>query len=176
MYAYALIRRIAIAYIPRHYSKANKQDAAFVARYPYSASNAALFAHFVDTLGEAVAKRTFVMDSAYTSCAVFQALLDRGCHAVGSLKFPFCGVPQSRLWSKEDRRAGHGDCRHTRSVDGKLGVQQWKVQAVGFSYASAFGVAWFAHAKWLIPFACARWAVPLCPPELARRTDVLLAS
>ncbi len=56
VYAYALIRRIAIACVPRHYSKANKQDPEFVARYPYSASNAALFEHFVDTLGDAVTR------------------------------------------------------------------------------------------------------------------------
>jgi hypothetical protein len=74
------------------------------------------------------------MDSAFTSVSVFRMLMRNGCDGVGSVKFPFAGVPQALLWNKKDLkkksgpRVQPGDCLpvHLRSLtdDRALGVQQ----------------------------------------------------
>ena len=122
-----------------HWRKGDKDNHDFVAKYPYVVSNEKVIKYMVETnlTDEGLKNRILVMDSAFTSVNVFRMLLANGCNGVGSVKFPFAGVPQALLWNKKDLkkksgpRVQPGDCLHLRSLtDGrKLGVQQVMVRA-----------------------------------------------
>ena len=132
-----------------HWRKKDKKNPEFIAKYPYAASHAALVEHFVNKHNHdhGLKHRVLVFDSAFTTCDLFRMLMRKGNDAVGSVKFPFAGVPQSLLWSKKrvNKRGGPavfpGDCYHIRSVtdDRTLGVQQVMVR--GGTPAASFSVS-----------------------------------
>jgi hypothetical protein len=117
-----------------HWRKGDKENPAFVTKYPYVVSNEAVIKYMVETnlTDDGLKNRILVMDSAFTTVNVFRMLIRLGCDGVGSVKFPFAGVPQSLLWNKKDvkkksgPRVQPGDCLHLRSLtdDRALGVQQ----------------------------------------------------
>ena len=121
-----------------HWRKGDKDNAEFVTKYPYVVSNEAVIRYLVETnlTDHGLQGRILVMDSAFTSVNVFRMLMRSGCDGVGSVKFPFAGVPQALLWNKKDlkRKSGPrvqpGDCLHLRSLtdDRTLGVQQVMVR------------------------------------------------
>jgi hypothetical protein len=111
------------AYLVHHWSQANKKNPEFVKMYPYCNSIKDMviwFAKAVELFGH-----SFVTDSYFTSVSLCRELHALGCDAVGSIKFPASGVPQSQLWKKDDKSRTFGDCYAIRSEDGLVGVQQW---------------------------------------------------
>lgn len=116
--------RFVMSVVSHHWTASNKANADFLVKYPYAASVRNLIEHIA---GDLPARgRTLVMDSYFSSAALFRGLRLMGCDAVGTIKFPQSGVPKSLCWMKKDRRGKPGDCRHLTSVDNTLGVQQWR--------------------------------------------------
>ena len=176
-----------------HWRKKDKKNPEFIAKYPYAASHAALVEHFVNKHNHdhGLKHRVLVFDSAFTTCDLFRMLMRKGNDAVGSLKFPFAGVPQSLLWSKKrvNKRGGPavfpGDCYHIRSVtdDRTLGVQQVMVRggppAASFKFSVCMHAWCWPHKVqcrmvWLpvVIFRTILWSLFSRPSTLCTRASV----